>query len=53
MRWMCMFRMCDWEFLFNAESHGFIRGWYQCRRCKSISVGSPDGPHPPVCEDKL
>jgi len=37
----CLFRACKWVFICNVAGLGL----YQCQRCKTLSVGSPDGPH--------
>lgn len=49
----CWFRECRWLFFGNvtrslADGPGDIKvtaGLYQCARCKTLSLGSPDGPH--------
>jgi len=32
----CLFRLCDWVWIADAKPCGI----YQCRRCKTISVGA-------------
>jgi hypothetical protein len=47
MRWLCIFRQCNWIWYFNAKAHEFnpapyeTVGVYQCTRCKTISIGAP------------
>lgn len=49
---MCIFSPHRWQFICNGrgKSSEFITcerrvGIYQCSRCKTISIGHPDGPH--------
>ena len=41
----CLFRACKWIFICNVADGGHRLGLYQCQRCKTVSCGSPDGPH--------
>lgn len=54
MKLTCMFRACDWQFITNVvdriEEDGgrkclnfsyWKTGLYQCRRCKTLSIGAP------------
>lgn len=43
MRWLCLFFQCNWVWRFNASNmpDDYFHGVYQCKRCKTISVGSP------------
>jgi hypothetical protein len=51
MRWLCLFRQCRWLHVFNCmyptmwEGEDPIAGEhfgvYQCKNCKTISIGSP------------
>lgn len=49
MKWLCWFSPCRWFYLgaFEQADPTFIpgtqgqRGLYQCRRCKTVSIGSP------------
>lgn len=46
MRWVCLFLQCRWRFVADVlNRRGDIAGLYQCPRCKTLSLGSPDGPH--------
>lgn len=56
MRWLCLFRECEYVHLLNAQAPAFSRGrrqmdagsvifgLYQCPRCKTVSIGSPRYP---------
>lgn len=40
MSWLCWFRLCSWRHLFNVRDAENNFGVYQCRRCKTVSIGS-------------
>lgn len=52
MRFLCWFSQCKWHYLgaFEQADPNFTvgtqgrRGLYQCRRCKTISIGAPTDP---------
>lgn len=46
MSFLCWFLQCEWWHHFNTvqralEANPVEVGVYQCRRCKSISIGAP------------